>query len=548
MGSQTVKRANIITDTAQLFTGKVDPRAVANATVAGAALGGGVALVTELIRDIIARKRDARIRNPKTDESAIVIGVPQKRASAYDAMKDAKPGASKPTAGGGTQTRDRGRFGRAIGGSGDDVTRTEKRSGAATLALGTAGALTGGLAMYNVLSRALSERRIRRMERQLARAEREYEDAVAGVGKAAEYVSGLFRPAEIAVERIRAVKQAGRGDNFISDLAIVKYPVALRLLAYMASAAGSAYVTKRMLDKSFPSESLSSDYNMQPRIILRSTPKSTELVSVSGKDGKKEEKRASDEMGAALAFTLPIYMDVVEGSPRRVLAPEYVKCAEALGTTPDGLLKLAADGNGPTSIMSIALQNPGLIWEFLKRMFSGFSPDALRRGWNGFWNSGSLSGGLREFVKPFVGGRMGALKIIEDYDQALAGKLLAERAPDGYQTLARLGSHVFKPTTLVKAYENRDAIKSKAKSYGDAFLSYLSPIYGMARDIYPRAENLTLRYLGLPKSVQAPAKAPAQATVQAPAPELAPAPAPAPAPASAPAPSTVPHPQVPDPA
>lgn len=540
MGSQTVKRANIIMDTAQLFTGKVDPRAVANATVAGAALGGGVALVTELIRDIIARKRDARISNPKTDESAIVIGVPQKRASAYESMKDAKPGASKPTAGGGTQTRDRGRFGRAIGGSGDDAPRTEKRSGATTLALGTAGALTGGLAMYNVLSRALSERRIRRMERQLARAEREYEDAVAGVGKTAEYVSGLFRPAEIAVDRIRAVKQAGRGDNFISDLAIVKYPTALRLLAYMASAAGSAYVTKRMLDKSFPSESLSSDYNMQPRIILRSTPKSTELVSVSAKDGKKEEKRASDEMGAALAFTLPIYMDVVEGSPRRVLAPEYVKCAEALGTTPDGLLKLAADGNGPTSIMSVALQNPGLIWEFLKRMFSGFSPDALRRGWNGFWNSGSLSGGLREFVKPFVGGRMGALKIIEDYDRGLAGKLLAERAPNGYKTLARMGSHVFKPTTLVKAYENRDAIKSKAKSYGDAVLRYISPLYDMSRSIYPRVESL----FTAPVAAQAPAKAPAQATVQAPVPELTPAPAPA----SAPAPSTVPHPQAPDPA
>ena len=183
-------------------------------------------------------------------------------------------------------------------------------------------------------------------------------------------------------------------------------------------------------------------------------------------------------------------------------------------------------------------------------MFSGFSPDALRRGWNGFWNSGSLSGGLREFVKPFVGGRMGALKIIEDYDQALAGKLLAERAPNGYKTLARIGSQVFKPTTLVNAYENRDAIKSKAQQYGDYVLRYISPLYSMARDIYPRAENLTLRYLGLPKPGQAPAKAPAQATVQAPAPELDPAPAsePVPAPAPAPVPAAVPHPQVPAPA
>ena len=135
---------------------------------------------------------------------------------------------------------------------------------------------------------------------------------------------------------------------------------------------------------------------------------------------------------------------------------------------------------------------------------------------------------------------MGALKIIEDYDQGLAAKLLAEQVPNGYKTLARVGSHVFKPTTLVKAYENRDAIKSKAQSYGDAFLRYLSPMYDMSRSIYPRVKGL----FAAPAATQAPAKALAQATVQAPAPELAQAPAPAPAPA----PAAVPHPQVPAPA
>lgn len=464
-----------------MLAGTPDRRAVLGAAAGGVVLGGATALTAEMIRDAINRKRASKRRSGSTTDESISIVLPEQKklASAYDAMASAKCGTTRLTTKCGRQTRDHGRFGEGIGASSATETTqvqaqcAEKRSQAtgSTLALGVAGGLTGGILAYGAMSRIMSELRMRRMERALAAAESDYESAVSSLSKESEYIRGLFRPAEVCVSRISETKSAEDGQpatrlgnavkgtaSWFSKQDPVRIPAAIQLVSYLLAAAGSAYLTKKTLDRSFPHESLGSDYNSPPRITFRTRSADAEPMLMTSDDGS-ELKEASDTVKVAAALAIPIYMDAVEGKPSRVLDPAYVKFASEIGTTPEALVKMAAGEAGKlgySNVVGTLLSRPDLLWHMLKKFFGNMSWDNLNAGITALTNGR----GLRGLMSPFFGGSKGFVNAVHEFDPNLA-KTLAfnaiDNSPGGWKTAKKV---LVDTAGAPKALEIRDKLNS----------------------------------------------------------------------------------------
>ena len=362
--------------------GDINNRRFVTAVLAGVLGGAGISAGANLLRQFRELREK---RKNDTDDSTIVLTLPKAAESAYESMKGAKPGESKPTARGGTQLRDSGKFAGKIVKDEADAPSTKTAAGdpgpntVGTIVANTLGLTAGGLLSYEVVSRLFDKMNERRLERKLEAAQQAYVSALNGASKRAEDLSRIFRPLDRVFLKESETKQADVMD-------ILRYPTAFYLLSLLAGTGSAAYVTKKVMDREFPEDKLRSDINRPTRIVFR-----TEGTPSIAEGAKGEEKEASAETCAAITAMLPIYMDVVEGKPSRTLAEPYRKIAEASGTDAAGLMKMAAADMG-AAYMAV-LKDPKALWQILlgtnfglnfsklraARILRDTSPDTYRR-------------------------------------------------------------------------------------------------------------------------------------------------------------------------
>lgn len=353
------------------FLSDVNNRRFLTAVLSGVLGGAGVGAAASLLRSY------REMRKPKgneTDDETIVLTLPSKAAAdGYAGMKDAKPGERKvvaTTKGGVQQMRTNGRFGKVI--AKDPAPKPEVKSAAGeagdpgpnsvgTVVANAIGLTAGGLLSYDVVSRIFDAMQERRLKRKLEAAQKAYVDAMAGASKRAEIVMSVLAPVERALCHEPMDKSASFFDLIPSQPDdVIRYPAAAYVLALLAGTGATAYVTKKVMDKHFPEEKLQKDINRPTRIVFRTEDGVPSLV-----EGRKgEEKAASAETCAAVTAMLPIYMDIVEGAPRRTLAAPYVKIAEAAGTDAAGLMKMAQANM--SQVYNIILRDPAAMWAILQ--------------------------------------------------------------------------------------------------------------------------------------------------------------------------------------
>ena len=150
--------------------GDINNRRFVTAVLAGILGGAGVSAGANLLRQF----RELREKRKKdTDDSTIVLTLPKAAESAYESMKGAKPGESKPTARGGTQLRDAGKFAGKIVKDDADAPSTKTAAGnpgpntVGTIVANTLGLTAGGLLSYEVVSRLFDKMNERRLKRKL---------------------------------------------------------------------------------------------------------------------------------------------------------------------------------------------------------------------------------------------------------------------------------------------------------------------------------------------------------------------------------------------
>lgn len=362
--------------------GKLNNLRFQTAVTAGVLGGGGLAAAAGLLR--MLRDRTAKPKDD-TDDETIVLNLPAKSAeSGYESMKGAKPGESRPTANGGTQLREAGKFGKKLTKEISDAPAAVKAgegnagdNSVATIVANTLGLTAGGLMAYDVVGRLFDRLQERRLRKRLEAAQQAYVNAMTGASKRAEAVLGVLKRSEARFGQ--ATKEAGIGrDAFdwvvdkIPGAGIPRHLMAGYILALLAGTGASAYVAKKVMDREFPEEKLKTDINRPTRIVFKTVDGQPKLAEYDG----ETEKEASGETCAALAALLPVYMDVVEGRPNRTLDPAYVKLAEAMGTDAAGLLKSASDSMWPVYLQ--ILRNPRVLWDILKR--TNFGLNLTQRG------------------------------------------------------------------------------------------------------------------------------------------------------------------------
>lgn len=350
------------------FLSDINNRRFLTAILSGVLGGAGVGAAANLLRSY------REMRKPKgdeTDDETIVLTLPSKEAAAgYDGMKDAKPGERKVVAtakGGVQQMREAGKFGKAISRDADakpvvkDAEGNPGPNSTGTIVANALGMTAGGLVAYEAVSRLFDAMQERRLKRKLEAAQKAYISAMEGASKRAEIVASVFAPVEHALCREPLDKVAGILDVLPgSSPNLIRYPAAAYVLALLAGTGATAYVTKKVMDKHFPEEKLQKDINRPTRIVFRTEGGVPSLVE--GDSGK--EKKASAETCAAVTALIPIYMDIVEGAPRRTLSAPYVKIAQAAGTDAAGLMKLAkAD---MSAAYKVVLKDPKALWAVMK--------------------------------------------------------------------------------------------------------------------------------------------------------------------------------------
>lgn len=357
--------------------GDINNRRFVTAILAGLLGGTGVASVASLLRGYLDRRKPNK---DETDDETIVLTLPgsQKVVAAecrdgYAGMCAAKPGEAKvvSTAKDGTQQlREAGRFGKRIGkpaehGKGDVKCAEGGNPGPHSVGTMVANALAltfGGLVSYEGVSRLFDALNERRLKRKLRAAQEAYVSAMTGASKRAEAVASVIAPAERVFCRGSMEKEAWSPLDLLPDPAAntIRYPAALYLLALIAGTGATAYVTKKVMDKQFPEEKLRKDINRPTRIVFRTS--GAEPVLLEGDKGS--EKHASADTCAAVTAMLPIYMDIVEGAPRRTLAEPYVKIAAAAGTDSAGLMDLAK--KDMSAVYRVILSDPEAVWAILR--------------------------------------------------------------------------------------------------------------------------------------------------------------------------------------
>lgn len=351
--------------------GDINNRRFLTAVMSGVLGGAGVGAATNLLRIYREMRKE---KSDDTDDETIVLTLPnkdqdKKAEDGYSSMASAKPGESKvvSTARSGVQQmRDAGKFGKKIEQRAEAKSEVKCADGnpgpnsVGTIVANAIGLTAGGLLSYDAVSRLFDALQERRLKRKLQAAQQAYVDAMAGASKRAEAVNRVLGPVEHALCGTSMDKTADAVDY-------LRYPAAFYLLSLLAGTGATAYVTKQVMDKQFPEEKLKKDINRPTRIVFRTEGSEPSLLE--GDKGK--EKKASAETCAAITAMLPIYMDIVEGEPNRTLAAPYVKMAEAAGTDPAGLLKIAkAD---LMRAYGIVLSDPKAMWEILKGTNFGLS-------------------------------------------------------------------------------------------------------------------------------------------------------------------------------
>lgn len=357
------------------FFGDVNNRRFVTAVMAGVLGGAGVSAAANLLR----RFRELRDRKPEsTDEDTIVLTLPKTAGDGYTGMRDAKPGETKVTANGGQQFREAGRYAAKIAPPKSKEKDEVKAAGdgnpgpnsVGTIVANALGLTAGGLLSYEVVSRMFDAMQERRLKRKLKAAQQAYVDAMAGASKRAEVMMSIIGPAERVLSKDTSVKVAGWVDLLPDGLTnTMRYPTAAYLLALLAGTGATAYITKKVMDREFPEEKLKKDINRPTRIVFRTEGGTPSLVE--GEEGK--EKQASADTCAAITAMLPIYMDVVEGKPNRTLAEPYVKIAEAAGTDPAGLMKMAAADM--SKVYNVVLRDPKALSSILNSTDFGLNFD-----------------------------------------------------------------------------------------------------------------------------------------------------------------------------
>ena len=353
------------------FLSDINNRRFLTAVLSGVLGGAGVSAAANLLRNF------REMRKPKgdeTDDETIVLTLPSKvAADGYEGMRGAKPGERKvvaTTKGGVQQMREAGKFGKAIGreqtasAAKPEVKSADGNPGphsTGTMVANALGLTAGGLLSYEAVSRLFDAMQERRLKRKLKAAQQAYVNAMAGASKRAEMVSAVLAPVEHALCKEPLDKTAGILNLLPGDSAnVIRYPAAAYVLALLAGTGATAYVTKKGMDKHFQEETLQKDINRPTRIVFRTEGGVPSLVE--GAAGK--EKQASAETCAAITAMLPIYMDIVEGAPRRTLAEPYVKMAAAAGTDAAGLMKMAQ--TDMSSAYKVVLRDPKALWAIMK--------------------------------------------------------------------------------------------------------------------------------------------------------------------------------------
>ena len=352
---------NSVTDLGIPLFRDINNRRFVTAVLAGVLGGAGVSSAANLLRQFREMRQK---KTEETDADTIVLTLPPKAAAdGYTSMRDAKSGESKPTANTCTQMREAGKFGAGIKKDKADapVEKTAQQAGnpgpntVGTIVANALGLTAGGLLSYEVVSRLFDKMNERRLKRKLEAAQQAYVDSMTGASKRAEAINRILGPVEHVICKSAEVKEAMTPGD------ILRYPTAAYILALLAGTGATAYVTKKVMDREFPEEKLKKDINRPTRIVFRTAP-GTEPTLSEGAQG--EEKAASAETCAALTAMLPIYMDAVEGQPARTLAAPYVKLAEAAGTDPAGLMKMAL--TDMSRVYSIVLSDPQALWAILR--------------------------------------------------------------------------------------------------------------------------------------------------------------------------------------
>ena len=230
--------------------GDINNRRFVTAVLAGVLGGAGVSAGANLLRQFRELREK---RKNDTDDSTIVLTLPKAAESAYESMKGAKPGESKPTARGGTQLRDAGKFSGKIVKEEADAPSTKTAAGdpgpntVGTIVANTLGLTAGGLLSYEVVSRLFDKMNERRLERKLEAAQQAYVSALNGASKRAEDLNRIFRPLDGVFMKGAETKQADVMD-------ILRYPTAFYLLSLLAGTGATAYVTKKVMDREFPED------------------------------------------------------------------------------------------------------------------------------------------------------------------------------------------------------------------------------------------------------------------------------------------------------
>lgn len=320
----------------------IQPETVARYGLGGLLTGGAVASALNLVK-LLRDMSQQRQEDPatETDEGTIVLTLPQKSAAQRSRAKGSTPwkdsytndgnigdyNASEPPSSTGRVNPERG-----IENKSSDPTAVQKTTGPEERTTGTnrrqlrhpegefgiktanwptltASLLSvgaGGLLGYRLVDKLFEVKRIKSKERELEEAKREYLDMLADQGEKTSF-DELF---DIPMD-----KQALFGDKR-KTFSLIDMPLGIAALAFLLGSGGSAYITKRILDK-MEEEKRKPDRPKPAvkRIVFRAGGPEGE----PGMDELKEAQVADEVFDAALG----VYLDVQSGDPQ-VLGNEKV--------------------------------------------------------------------------------------------------------------------------------------------------------------------------------------------------------------------------------
>jgi hypothetical protein len=327
----------------------IQPDTVARFGLGGLLTGGAVASALNLVHMLreLSRQRAGAQGPTETDEGTIVLTLPQKtaakkRRAAPTRAKGTSPykdqyitdgnigdyNASDPPDGKGLINSEMGIKNddsdpttiKNVEGPNETTTASKKRrqvrypSGVygvktanwptLTTALLAGGA--GGVLGYRLVDKIFEIKRMREKEKELSSARQEYLDMLAGGPKEASFDSVFAVPMD---------KEAKRRTFSMIDM-----PLGIAALAFLLGSGGSAYITKRILDKMEAEQAPKERKPAVKRIVFRSAEPSGE----ADLDELKAAQAADEVFDAALG----VYLDVQSGDPK-VLTNE--KVAQALG-------------------------------------------------------------------------------------------------------------------------------------------------------------------------------------------------------------------------